>query len=234
MGIILAGQMQEAALAQFAQNQGPSNSCGEFSVASALSLLEGKPGWLTGEAVVQVADRWTFIDSLLTMGLLGMLQGRSLRMWPNGPTTPWQVANLARKMAQARGMRIEATVHLGKAGSAEQLAADMNQANGVVVLAIAWDDQTKANMDDPNQKSMALSARPKVRVGSMTIDYTGHIMVLGGRDEDQKRWGFINSWYQGADITRLCWMADEDFEETWGYSRSPLFFPWMWVTIVRR
>jgi len=229
MGLITTGQQPEDVLAGYAQYQGQTNSCGEFAVATSLSLLESKPDWLTGQAVVEVADQWTLLDSVMWMGLLGVLAGRSLRMWPGGPTTLWQVANLARKLAQSRGMAVNAQPHLDS--TPEDLVKALGQPRTVAVVIVAWDDKTQAKMDDPNQAVLALSSRPKIEVGNVTIDYSGHVMVLGARDPDQNRWGFINSWYQGAEVKRLCWMTDADFAEVWGYGRSPFFLARTWVSI---
>lgn len=234
MGVIYAGGRPEDALAHYAEYQGQTNSCGEYSVAAGLSVLEGQPGWLPAREVVEAADSWTVADTFLTMGLLGLIAGRSLRMSKGGPTTSWQVANLAQRLAKKRGIKVETSVKVGHPGMRDEIVSWLKRGDAITIFTVGWDDKTKAALEDPNHARLVLSSQPKYQLADLTLDYTAHIMVLAGRDDDQNRWGFINSWCNGAVVNRLCWMTDEDFEETWGYSRSPFFIPRMWVTIALR
>jgi hypothetical protein len=231
MGIVYAGARPETTLARYAEYQGQTNNCGEYSVAAALSILKGQPRWMSAQEVVDVADRWTLIDTLRTLGPLGLFTGKSLRMWKGGPTTSWQAANLARRMAGKRGLKIKADVRLGREAMHDEVVSWLNRPDAITLFTIAWDDKTEAVMMDPNKVRLMLKSQPKVEIANLTIDYSAHVMVLAAYDPDQNRWGFINSWYNGDTVNGLCWISNEDFEETWGYSRSPFFIPRMWVTI---
>lgn len=231
MGIIFAGGRTEDALAHYAEYQGQTTSCGEYSVAAGLSLLKGGPHWLPAQEVVGIADSWTWLDSIRTMGPLGVFGGRSLRMWKGGPTTSWQVANLALRLAQVHTFKVTAGVNRGDADTRSQMIALLARPDAVTIITIAWDELTEATIIDPNQIPLKLTSTPKLAIGNLTIDYTAHIMVLAAHDDDQKRWGFINSWADGANVSRLYWMSESDFDETWGYGRSPFFIPRLWVSI---
>jgi hypothetical protein len=232
-GLVSRGGRAEVTLARYAEYQGNTNNCGEYAVAAALSLLEDKPHWLTAQEVVDLSNSWTLVDSLRVMGLAGLFGGKALRMWKGGPTTSWQVANLARRLAKKHGLSVQAEVRHGHVGMRDELVCWLDRRDTVVVVTVAWDDQTHASIEDPNGNKLSLLASPTWKIAELRLDYAAHIMVLAAHDAARSAWGFINSWVDGATTDRLFWMTEEDFEETWGYARSPLFIPHMWVTISR-
>lgn len=230
--LTFAGGRPEPVLAKFAEYQGPKICCGEYSVAASLSMLQDQPQWLAGQDVVTIANRWTVWDTLRAMGPLGPFGGKSLRMWPDGPTTPWQIANLARRMAQRRNLKIQATTRSGRPGMRDELRGWLERPDCAIVVTIAWDEHTQAEIEYPTGTRTLLHNASAIVYGDLMVDwmYTAHIMVLVAYDEVQKRWGFINSWVKGQDATQLYWMTEEDFEKTWGFS-NVFFKPFMWVTI---
>lgn len=233
MGITFAGGRQEAELAHYAEFQGQTNSCGEYAVAAALSLLKGQARWLPAQKAVTIADSSNFRDRFRLLGLWALIPGGSFRMWPNGPTTSWQAANLAKELARREGMRVDAEVKYGSGGPHADLIDCLGKRNEAAIVTIAWDDRTQANIEHPGGSKIPLLSTPAWKLADVRFDYTAHIMLLVAHDEDKKRWGFINSWVDGTVVDRLFWMTEEDFDETWSYERGP-FIPRLWVKISSR
>ncbi len=221
------GNYPEGRLAAFQRNQGRTNNCGEFAVAAALGLLRGAPLDDYAE-VVDVANRWTVLHSVIAGGLYGLTLGRSFRLWPGGPTTPRQQASLARYVGRRHGLRVRAREQRGE--SAAELLHLLQQPDTAVLVTIGWDTTFRPKLTYPDNKARQLTLSDIV--GDIDSPFEAHVMVLAAYDPNrvisqgdelpQAAWGFINSWVDAEDAHgRLFWMAEADFLKTWRF-RIPL------------
>jgi len=191
------GGLTEAQLAAYQQDQGDRNDCAEFSIAAALNLLYG--GSVLGRDVAAAANQvWDPLPS------------KALRMWPGGPTTPQQQANIINGIARQGGLSLSATAT--KATTAD-LIQYLEQPKTAVVVTIGWDNTTVpqiARTSDINGQSS--SGGP----------INAHAMLLVAHDPthldfngNPAQWGFVNSWENGG--TEIYWVPDTDFNQAWDH-----------------
>jgi hypothetical protein len=194
---IYLGGLTEAQLAAYQQDQGDRNDCGEFAIAAALNLLYG--GSVLGCDVAAAADQVWF-----------PLPSKGLRMWPDGPTTPQQQANIVNGIARQGGLSLSATAT--KATTAD-LIQYLEQPDTAVVVTIGWDDTSIPQIARTSDAhTQAVSAGP----------INGHAMLLVAHDPthldfngNPAPWGFVNSWENGG--TEIYWAPDTDFNQAWDH-----------------
>lgn len=194
---IYLGGLTEAQLAAYQQDQGDRNDCGEFAIAAALNLLYG--GSVLGCDVAAAADQVWF-----------PLPSKGLRMWPDGPTTPQQQANIVNGIARQGGLSLSATAT--KATTAD-LIKYLEQPDTAVVVTIGWDDTNIPQIARTSDAhTQAVSAGP----------INGHAMLLVAHDPthldfngNPAPWGFVNSWENGG--TEIYWAPDTDFNQAWDH-----------------
>ncbi len=223
------GGKSEAYLSSFQRDQGRTNNCGEYAVAAALSLLrDGRR--LDYEAIVRLADSWTMPLAVLAFGVFGLLAGGGHRLWPGGPTTPRQQANLALRAARERGMKLKAEV---MKGTPEALKHYLRVPTIIALVTVGWDDTWRPRIFYPTGKLKMFAPVGQMRIGSAAIrqPFAAHVMLAAAYDETRSfstpegdvgaPWGFVNSWFDGSTTQpgrgEIFWMPDEDFRRAWGY-----------------
>jgi hypothetical protein len=194
-GIVISIQnLPEEKLARYQQNQ-TGNSCAICSACSALNILYN---------VRISAGAWIkYVDSLTVPAIW------PLRLYPNGPTTPAQQANLLRRIADREGLRgLEITRH---SSSVEEIQSILLSPNQVVLVTIGW----------------VFSAGPKIMPGKSIINLNSstsrfgyHTMLLAAYSPEHihedgviRPWGFINSWMDGG--SQIFWIDDMEFRQHW-------------------
>jgi hypothetical protein len=189
--------LSESQLAVYQQFQGQRNDCAQFAIAASLNLVYG--GSVRGSDVGEAADH-----------LPGFVPWWGLRMWPNGPTSPQQQANIVNGIAQEGGFDFQATAIKA---TPEELIDHLSEPTSAVVVTIGW-----AQGDLPQIAQTSL----KGLTGSADGILNGHAMLLAAYDPthldgqgDPAPWGFINSWVDGT--TEIYWMPDDDFREAFEY-----------------
>jgi len=201
------GGLNEAQLAELQQYQGQNNDCGEYSIAAALNILYGSN--IQGCDVAAAADQvwWP-------------LPWTGLRMWPDGPTTPKQQANIANGIARQGGLSLSATAIKGTTADLVQLLEEPNTA---VILTIGWDN---TNVPQIARNSVDGS---EARGGGF-LGINAHAMLLvaydpshmdGGNPPKSAPWGFVNSWVDGSDPNtpkEIYWMPEADLNQAWDHS----------------
>lgn len=185
-----------ADLAGFQEDQGSTNNCGEYAAAAALDMLFGG-NQFTGTDLTTFADAST-----------NLLPWFGRRMFPNGPTMPPQQANLINDYAAANNLPVHATATTtDRAGLLQML----QQPDQTLMITISYgnDWQPTLTSDGGNYSP----APPGI------LPYNGHVMVLAAYEENggNPRWGFVNSWADGATSTDVFWMNDADFQRAWNY-----------------
>ncbi|HEC21388.1 MAG TPA: hypothetical protein ENI95_00565 [Chloroflexi bacterium] len=226
------GGQSEEYLSTFQRNQGQSNHCGAYAVGAALSLLRGGRT-LDYRELAGSADRSTSLLWAALLGVPGLLFGPTRRLWPGGPITPRQQANLARWAARRRGFKVKAKV---MRGTVDDLWRYLAQPGTVVLVTIGWDDDTRPRIAHPDDgKLKPFPPVGAIRILDRTVRYpfAAHVMALAAYDPSRTAtaegeeiatpWGFINSWRDGHErekpgYGRLYWMPDADFRAAWEYS----------------
>lgn len=196
-GPVYWGGLAEAQLSAFQQEQATErNDCADYTIAAAMNMLYG--GAAQGKDVARAAD------------LGNVLFG--YRLWPNGPTTPAQHANLVNDIARQGGLPVSATAL--RATPAE-LVGLLQQPDTVVVVTIGWDD---AHVPEIARASDAATRAS----GGAALQINAHAMVLAAFDPGHRDangnpapWGFVNSWSNGG--SELYWMPDADFQQAWAH-----------------
>jgi hypothetical protein len=191
------GGLTEAQLAPFQQRQGTArNDCADYSIAAAFNLLRG--GAVRGSDVAQAAD------------LGHVLYG--YRLWPNGPTTPPQQANIVNAIADRAGLPISATA---LRSTTADLIGYLQQPGTAVILTLGWDD---AHVPQIARTSDAATGAG----GGAPLQINAHAMVLAAYDPEHldhdgkpAPWGFVNSWADGG--SQIYWMPDADFQQAWSH-----------------
>jgi hypothetical protein len=190
------GGLTEAQLAAFQQAQGAGrNDCADYSVAAVFNMFQG--GAVQGSDVARAAD------------LGNLLYG--YRLWPNGPTTPRQAANIINTIADRAGLSLSATAL--RATTTADLVGYLRQPDTAVIVTIGWDDANVPDIartsDDANRAG-----------GGAPLQINAHAMVLAAYDPNHldrngnaAPWGFVNSWADGG--TEIYWMPDADFQQAW-------------------
>ncbi len=192
------GGLTEAQLAAFQQAQGAGrNDCADYSVAAVLNMFQG--GAVQGSDVARAAD----LGSLLY----------GYRLWPNGPTTPEQAANIINAIADRGGLPVSATAV--KPQTTAELVQYLQQPGTAVIVTIGWGD---ANVPDIARTSDTANSAG----GGATLGINAHAMVLAAydpthldRNGNPAPWGFVNSWANGG--TEIFWMSDADFQQAWSH-----------------
>jgi hypothetical protein len=225
---IFWGGHPEAYLAAFQKAQGETNHCGVYAVSAAISLLRGGK-MIDYDESVAIADRHSALSPL---GIARLVVGSNLRLWPNGPTTPRQQANLAEWLGRLRGLMLSARA---LTGGPDDLIGYLRMPDTVVLVAVGWNDSARPLIVGPDSKLLRFAP-----VGSLSLfgisfraPFGAHVMALAAHDPARRftfrggrtiaaPWGFINSWVDGADPDapghgHLYWMPDEDFQAAWEY-----------------
>lgn len=192
------GGLTEAQLAAFQQRQGTDrNDCADYSVAAVLNMFEG--GAVQGSDVARAAD------------LGNLLYG--YRLWPNGPTTPGQAANIVNTIADRAGLPVSATAV--KPETSADLVAYLQQPDTAVIVTIGWDD---AHVPDIARTSDTANSAG----GGAPLQINAHALVLAAydpghldRNGNPAPWGFVNSWADGG--TEIYWIPDADFQQAWSH-----------------
>jgi hypothetical protein len=195
-GPVYWGGRAEAQLAAFQQLQGTGrNDCADYSVAAVFNMFQG--GGVQGSDVARAAD------------LGNVLYG--YRLWPNGPTTPAQAANIVNAIADRAGLPFSATAL--RAPTTADLVGYLRQPDTAVIVTIGWDD---ANVPDIARTSDTRNSAG----GGAPLQINAHAMVLAAydpghtdRNGNPAPWGFVNSWANGG--TEIYWMPDADFQRAW-------------------
>jgi hypothetical protein len=195
-GPVYWGGLTEAQLAAFQQRQGTGrNDCADYSIAAVFNMFQG--GAVQGSDVARAAD------------LGNVLYG--YRLWPNGPTTPGQTANIINTIADRAGLPVSATAL--RATTTADLVGYLQQPDTAVVVTIGWDDAHVPQI--ARTADLATSAG-----GGATLQINAHAMVLAAYDPSHvdhggnpAPWGFVNSWADGG--TEIYWMPDADFQRAW-------------------
>lgn len=235
-----SGDRTEAALAKFQKNQGVTNHCGTFSVATALRILaESDPqrgkkvadAEATGvgaivnyDEVVEIANSHAVFRRDLGQGLTDFFTGASYRVWPDGPTMPKQQVALAKQLAARMGLTITATA---LRGTPNDLIAYLGEPDTFVVVTIGWGQTNRPSILYTDGVLREFAPPDHATVGGAKIDFpfNAHTMLLAAYDPNHKvevdgkekllPWGFINSWQDGG--KNLYWMAERDFRDGWRY-----------------
>ena len=225
-GPAYAGGLDEAELAALQQDQGPRNDCAEYAIAAGLNLLFG--GSVRGSEVAVAADQVTATaDNRL--GLPLPVPGWGLRLWENGPTTPWQQANIVNGVARQGGLPLVAEV---THATPEALVGLLGQGDTAVIVTLGWNGQDVpqiAQGSGPYQ-SLGDPGTWNLPLGLEVPAVGAHAMLLAAHDPDHvdqngnpAPWGFVNSWAEGASATNpggateIYWMSDEDFREAYNF-----------------
>lgn len=223
-GKITLGGHDPAYLASFQKHQGSTNDCAAYSIGAAFSLLRGGQR-VDYVQVARFASRRTSLHWGMLAGLVGILFGRGLRLWPGGPITPHQQANLAKTLARQRKVRLDASV---KTGSLADLLAYLKQPNTAVLVTLAWDDEYLPRIAYPNGTMYRFGKVDSLKLGPVKIRYpfAAHVVLLAAYDPGRTAqignevihtpWGFINSWMDDADD--LFWLPEYDLLKAWGYN----------------
>jgi hypothetical protein len=198
-GPVYWGGLVEAELAAFQQRQGTDrNDCADYSVAAVFNMLYG--GAVQGSDVAHAAD------------LGNVLFG--YRLWPNGPTTPAQQANLVNAIAEHAGLPVTATAL--ETPTTADLIAYLQQPDTAVIVTIGWDD---GHVPDIARSSDTGNSAG----GGAPLQINAHAMVLAAydpghldRNGNPAPWGFVNSWADGG--TEIYWMSDADFQQAWDHT----------------
>ena len=212
LGPVYWAGMTEAQLAAFQQNQGSRNDCAEYAIAAGLNMLYG--GAVRGSDVAAAADQ-VIRDHFLPFAP----PWAGTRMSENGPTAPWQQANIVNGIARQGGLSLAATA---THATAADLIHYLQQPDTAVVVTISWDD---AHVPQIARASDAGTGAG----GGAPLQLNAHAMLLAAYDPNHvdssgnpAPWGFVNSWTDGSGGgTEIYWMPDADFQEAWSH---PL--PW--------
>jgi hypothetical protein len=197
-GPVYWGGLTEAQLASYQRRQGDTrNDCADYSVAAVLNMFQG--GAVQGSDVARAGD------------LGNVLYG--YRLWPNGPTTPPQAANIVNTIADRAGLPLSATAV--RPETSADLVEYLRQPDTAVIVTIGWDD---AHVPDIARTSdTGNSAR-----GGAMLQINAHAMVLAAydpahldRNGNPAPWGFVNSWADGG--TGIYWIPDADFQQAWSH-----------------
>jgi hypothetical protein len=192
------GGLTEAQLAAYQRRQGDHrNDCADYSVAAVLNMFQG--GAVQGSDVARAGD------------LGNLLYG--YRLWPNGPTTPQQAANIVNAIADRAGVPLSATAV--KPETSADLVQYLEQPDTAVIVTIGWDD---AHVPDIARTSDTGNSAQ----GGALLQINAHAMVLAAydpthldRNGNPAPWGFVNSWADGG--TEIYWIPDADFEQAWSH-----------------
>lgn len=226
---IFWGDHSESYLASFQKSQGKTNNCGVYAASAAISLL--RDGQLIDyDEATSITDAHTAIS---LAGLARLIVRKNLRLWPNGPTTPKQQANLAEHIGRRYGLSITAQV---QKGTPESLLACLQEPDKLALITIGWNDKSRPLIIDPTGKLLRFAPVGELCLFNVTFraPFGAHVMLLAAYDPARKfkfrggkkmtaPWGFINSWMDGADTNApghgyLYWMPDEDFQSAWAYN----------------
>jgi hypothetical protein len=192
------GGLTEAQLASYQRRQGDTrNDCADYSVAAVLNMFQGAA--VQGSDVARAAD------------LGNLLYG--YRLWPNGPTTPQQAANIFNAIADRADLPLSAAA--AKPPTSADLVQYLQQPDTAVIVTIGWDD---ANVPD-----IARTSDPGNGAGGgAPLQINAHAMVLAAydpghldRNGNPAPWGFVNSWADGG--TEIYWIPDADFQQAWSH-----------------
>lgn len=176
-GPVYWGGLTEAQLAAYQRRHGDTrNDCADYSVAAVLNMFQG--GAVSGSDVARAGD------------LGNVLYG--YRLWPNGPTTPQQAANIFNAIADRAALPLSATAV--KPETSADLVQYLQQPDTAVIVTIGWDD---AHVPDIARASdTGNGAR-----GGAPLQINAHAMVLAAydpthldRNGNPAPWGFVNSW----------------------------------------
>jgi hypothetical protein len=197
-GPVYWGGLTEAQLAAFQRRQGDTrNDCADYSVAAALNMFQG--GAVQGSDVARAGDLGTVLYGY--------------RLWPNGPTTPQQAANLVNAIADRAGLPLEATAV--KPQTSADLVRYLQQPDTAVIVTIGWDD---AHVPDIARASDTGNSAQ----GGAALQINAHAMVLAAYDPSHldrngspAPWGFVNSWANGG--SEIYWIPDADFQQAWSH-----------------
>jgi uncharacterized protein YukE len=183
----------EQALADYQQYQGARNDCAEFSVAAALNLMVGTN--YQGADLGRTADENAFIIPFFGQ-----------RMFPDGPTTPWQAANIVNGLAVQDGIAVSArTVH----ANTDELAEYVRQPDVIPIVVVAWGEDDPPAIARDGEIPPRLSADP---LGAHAMVLVAHDPLHSDPARGSTPWGLVNSWTDGGDD--IYWMSDDDLERT--------------------
>ena len=198
-GPVYWGGLSEAQMAALQQSQGARNDCAEFAIAAGLNIMYG--GNVRGADVAQAADQ-----------LPGFVPLWGLRMWPNGPTSPQQQANIVNGIAGEGGFDFQATA---TKATPEELVDHLSEPGTAVVVTIGWAQGDAPQLLQNTEGGFGASAKGI---------FNGHAMLLAAYDPthldgqgNPAPWGFINSWVDGSRASEIYWMPDGDFREAFEY-----------------
>ncbi len=199
------GKLDEARLAKYQQNQGPTNNCAAYALASAFNILYG--GQVQGRDVAEYANlswvRYPF----------------RYRTFPGLAITPQQQANLANDIAEKAGLSLSA---VSSKGTTDDLIRLLDQRGTVVLVTIGWSDDAPRPILATDDETGNYRQLPDGGVWGR-LGLNGHTLLIAAYDPGHldpdghvAPWGFINSWIERGD--KIYWMTEHDFNLTWGHN----------------
>jgi hypothetical protein len=235
-----SGDRTEAVLAKFQKNQGITNHCGAFAVATALRIMAesdprrakkvadaeatGVGGVINYDEVIELSNSHAVFRRDVGQGLVDFFTDASYRVWPNGPTMPKQQVALAKKLAAQVGLEITARA---MRGTPNDLITYLGEPDSFVVVTIGWGRTNRPSILYTDGVLRDFSPPDHANLGKTKIDFpfNAHTMLLAAYDPGHKvevdgksmtlPWGFINSWQDGG--KNLYWMTEHDFRDGWRY-----------------
>lgn len=215
--------LPESELADLTREMDDPADSGAYAVATALSML--RDGRLIDVAsVIRVADSWSTPLSILAFGVFGLLAGGGRRLWPGGPITPRQQANLAKRIGRQRSMRVKTQA---LRPTLQGLINTLHDPDSMALVTITWTDESRPRIaaptggplePAPDLESYRLGKTRRVRT-----PFAAHTMILMAHDPARMTagvptpWGFLSHWVDARTlpVPGLYWMPDDDFIETW-------------------
>jgi len=223
---VYVGGHAEAELAAFQQNQGARNDCAEYAIAAGLNLLFG--GNVRGREVAAAADQVTATGDN-RLGLPLPVPNWGLRISENGPTTPWQQANIVTGVARQGELALVADV---THATPEQLIDLLGRDDTAVIVTLGWNrnDVPQITLGNGQPRDISNPGTWSLPLGVELPAVDAHAMLLAAHDPghvdqngDSAPWGFVNSWVDGANTanpggaTEIYWMSDEDFRGAYNF-----------------
>ncbi len=215
--------LPESELAALTREMEDPADSGAYAVATALSLL--RDGRLVDvSSVIRVADSWSTPLSILAFGVAGLLAGGGRRLWPGGPITPKQQANLAKRIGRQRDMHVTARA---LRPTPQGLSNTLHDPDSLALVTLTWTDDARPSIAAPTGgppepvppvETYRLGKTRRVRV-----PFAAHTMILLAHDPARVTagvatpWGFLSHWVDARTlpVPGLYWMPDDDFIKAW-------------------
>jgi len=186
---------EEGDLAAYQQDQGSTNHCAKYAVATAANLLLGTP--FDGSSLV------SWLDNRFLRG-----SGRYTIFGNNNGSFVFQTANLVKSLGLLYGVALEVRT---KRGKVPDLLNALKDGGATCLVSVTYFKGAEPLISRGHNTINALAATRWVG---------GHIMILAAYDSEHHNlagvctpWGFLSSW---ASKDQMYWMSDEGFRHTWG------------------